>query len=60
MYQASDNMIFFDQASDNMGPRKHNVSLWEKACQAFKGNTDADADTVLPMSCHYHYLIHHL
>ena len=58
MYQASDNMIFFDQASDNMGPRKHNVSLWEKARQAFKGN--ADADTVLPMSFHHHYLIHHL
>ena len=44
------------QASDNMGPRKHNVSLWEKACQAFKGNADA----ILPMSCHHHYLIHHL
>ena len=40
MYQASDNMIFFDQASDNMGPRKHNVSLGEKARQAFKGDSD--------------------
>ena len=56
MYQASDNKIFFDQASDHMGPRKHNVSLWEKARQTFKGNADA----ILPMSCHHHYLIHHL
>ena len=29
-----------EQASDNLGSGKHNVSLWEKASQAFKGDSD--------------------
>ena len=28
------------QASNNLGAGKHNVSLWEKARQAFKGDSD--------------------
>ena len=55
--------ILFDQASDSLGPRQHNVSLGEEASQAFKGdggdNVDLQTKIIMLMSPHHHHQQHH-